>query len=171
MTNERPPFHHGKRGEYLVVLQFVLFFGFVLTPAWNPLATPALVADSSTLRWTLLLLFGGIGLLLGGLGVVHIRRYLTPLPYPVDHNRLVQHGVYAVVRHPLYSSQLFAGLGWTLFSLSLSHALILVLGFLFFDYKAAKEEQWLQERHPDYAAYARRVRKFVPWINASHTEH
>jgi len=164
MNNEKPPLHHGKRGEYLVLLQFVLFFAFVLIPAWNPLTTPTLIADSTTLRWIALLLFGGVGLLLGGLGVVHIRKYLTPLPYPVDHNRLVRHGVYAIVRHPLYSSQLFAAFGWTIFSLSLSHACLLMLGFLLFDYKATKEEQWLQERHLKYADYARSVKKFIPWI-------
>mgnify|MGYP001090530933 FL=1 len=77
---------------------------------------------------------------------------------------LVKLGIYGLVRHPLYSSQLVAALGWTLFTISLSHLAILVLGFLFFDYKATKEEGWLTERHPDYPAYARRVRKFIPWI-------
>ena len=100
----------------------------------------------------------------GAFGVLHIRRYLTPLPYPVDHSRLVTTGVYGLVRHPLYSSQLFAALGWTLFTLSLTQLAVLVLGFLFFDYKASKEEGWLTERHPEYTAYALRVRKFVPWI-------
>lgn len=100
----------------------------------------------------------------GVLGALQIRRYLTPLPYPVDHSRLVTSGVYGLVRHPLYSSQLFAALGWSLFTLSLSHLAILVLGFLFFDYKASKEELWLTERHPEYADYARRVRKLIPWI-------
>ena len=82
----------------------------------------------------------------------------------MDHSRLVTTGVYGLVRHPLYSSQLFAALGWTLFTLSLSHLGILVLGFLFFDYKASKEEGWLTVRHPEYTAYANRVRKFIPWI-------
>lgn len=157
-------FLQGKRGEYLVVLQFVLFFGFVLIPAWNPLATPALLDALTAARWGALVLFGIIALLLGGLGSVHIRDYLTPLPYPVDHNQLVQHGVYAWVRHPLYSSQLLAALGWTLYSLSLTHLLVLVIGFFFFDYKAGKEEGWLTERHPEYVDYAKRVRKFIPWI-------
>ncbi len=160
----RLSFLSGKRGEYLVVLQFVLFFVFILVPSWNPLATPALLDALATPRWMLLILFGLVALLLGGLGSVHIREYLTPLPYPVDHNQLVQHGVYGWVRHPLYSSQLFAALGWTLFSLSLTHLLVLIIGFFFFDYKAKKEEGWLTERHPEYADYASRVRKFIPWI-------
>jgi len=157
-------FLKGKRGEYLVLLQFVLFFGFVLAPDWNPYATDRLMDVLAPLRWGALVLFGAIALALGGLGILYIRDYLTPLPYPVDHSQLVQHGAYAWVRHPLYSSQLFAALGWTLYTLSLSHLVILVIGFIFFDYKAGKEEGWLTERHPAYPEYARRVKKLVPWV-------
>ena len=32
------------------------------------------------------------------------------------------------------------------------------------DYKAGKEEGWLSQRHPEYAYYAKRVRKLVPWV-------
>ena len=63
------------------------------------------------------------------------------------------------------SSQLLAGLGWVIFSLSLSHLLLLIVPFLFFSFKAAKEEQLLRDRHPaEYEEYARRVRKFIPFI-------
>jgi len=147
-----------------VVVQFVLFFAFNLAPPWNPWATDDLLAALETPRLAALILGALAALGFGAFGVLHIRRYLTPLPYPVDHSRLVTTGVYALVRHPLYSSQLFAALGWTLYTLSLSHLGILVLGFLFFDYKANREEGWLTERHPEYAAYACRVRKFIPWI-------
>jgi protein-S-isoprenylcysteine O-methyltransferase Ste14 len=50
------------------------------------------------------------------------------------------------------------------FQLSLSHLALLAVGFFFFDRKAAKEEQWLEERHPDYADYARKVKKLIPWV-------
>jgi protein-S-isoprenylcysteine O-methyltransferase Ste14 len=82
----------------------------------------------------------------------------------VDHSQLVQHGVYAIVRHPLYASLLFAGAAWALYNLSLSHLLALGVAFAFFKYKAAREEAWLTERHPDYVSYAGRVKKFIPWI-------
>jgi protein-S-isoprenylcysteine O-methyltransferase Ste14 len=157
-------FLHGKRGEYLVVLQFILFFGFIFTPTWSPLVSAAALESLAPLRWTTLVLCWVVAAALGGLGSIHIRDYLTPLPYPVDHSQLVKHGVYAWVRHPLYSSQLFAAAGWVIFTLSLSHLAILVVGFLFFDYKARKEETWLTERHPEYAEYARTVRKFIPWV-------
>jgi protein-S-isoprenylcysteine O-methyltransferase Ste14 len=155
---------HGRRGELLVAIQFLLLFAFILAPRWNPWLTPDLLGATDSARLAALVLFGLVGLALGGLGFVTIRRYLTPLPYPVDHSRLVTSGVYGVVRHPLYSSQLFAALGWVCFTLSLSHLGLLILGFLFFDFKAGKEERWLTERHSEYTAYARSVRKLVPWV-------
>jgi protein-S-isoprenylcysteine O-methyltransferase Ste14 len=48
--------------------------------------------------------------------------------------------------------------------MSASHLLLTALGCLFFSHKAAKEEQWLTERHPEYRDYARKVRKFIPRI-------
>jgi protein-S-isoprenylcysteine O-methyltransferase Ste14 len=147
-----------------VVIQFALFLAFVLAPRWNPWLASGLWAAGEPLRVTLLVLFGLVAVAFGGFGVLHIRRYLTPLPYPVDHSQLVTRGVYGIVRHPLYSSQLFAALGWTVYTLSLSHLVLLITGFLFFDYKAGQEERWLTERHPEYPGYARRVSKLVPWV-------
>lgn len=155
---------HGPKGELLVGIQFALFFAFVLAPTWNPWVDQAVLAASQEPRVALLALGMLVALVLGALGVLSIRRYLTPLPYPVDHSQLVTAGVYGVVRHPLYSSQLFAAMAWTAYTLSIPHAALLIAGFLFFDYKASKEEGWLSERHPEYPQYARQVKKLVPWV-------
>jgi protein-S-isoprenylcysteine O-methyltransferase Ste14 len=159
---DKPGF--GRRGELLVAIQFALLFAFILLPVWRPGVSADLLDATWPFRVAIGIAMGVIALILGGLGSHHIRDYLTPLPYPVDHSQLVQHGVYAVVRHPLYASQLFAAFGYVIYQLSLSHLLLLAVGFLFFNYKAGKEEGWLTERHPEYADYARRVRKFIPWI-------
>ena len=154
----------GRRGELLVVLQFVLFFAFLFIPVWNPWLSQDLMSSTAYPRLGLLAMCGLIALAMGLLGLFNLGRNLTPLPYPLDHNQLVTQGVYGWVRHPLYSSQLFAALGWVCYSLSLGHLLLLVVGFLFFDYKAGKEEGWLSQRHPEYADYAKRVSKLVPWV-------
>ncbi len=159
-----PSAWHGPKGEWLVAIQFVIFFAFILAPSWNPWISSTLLDSSETIRAVLLGTFGLAAVGLGLFGALHIRRYLTPLPYPVDHSRLVTHGVYGLVRHPLYSSQLFAALAWVCWTLSLSHLALLIAGFVFFDYKARKEEGWLTDRHPDYPAYARRVRKLIPGV-------
>ena len=165
MANEqtdKPGF--GRRGELLVLIQFALMIGFALLPAWHPGLGADAMAATSGLRFWLAVPFMLVALVFGAFGSVHIRDYLTPLPYPVDHNQLVQHGVYGIVRHPLYASLLFAGAAWTVYNLSLSHLLALGVAFLFFNYKAGKEEAWLTERHPDYVDYAKRVKKFIPFL-------
>ncbi len=154
----------GQRGEYLVALQFLLISIFVVLPVYPLMYKSEFFNELAVLRWATLLISWVIALLLGALGSRHIKEFLTPLPYPVDHNRLVTTGMYAMVRHPLYSSQLFAAFGWTVFNASLSHLLVTIIALLFFSYKASREERWLVERHPEYVEYARKVKKFIPWI-------
>lgn len=154
----------GHRGEYLVAIQFALIFIFAFMPAWHPGIDGAVLASLRPWLLPLVIPAALVAVAFGALGSMHLGEYITPLPYPVDHNRLVRTGIYGIVRHPLYASQIFAAFAWTLYNLSLSHLAVLVLGFAFFNYKAGKEENWLTERHPDYPDYARTVRKFIPWI-------
>ncbi|TCD48782.1 isoprenylcysteine carboxylmethyltransferase family protein [Chlorobium sp. N1] len=156
--NTRPK---GKRGEHLVAMQFILIFTFIAMPVYPP---GALQAPPEAVRWAAFGLLGLTAAVFGSLGSKHLKDVLTPLPYPVEHSRLITTGIYSLVRHPLYSSQLFLGAGWTIFAWSLSHLLLTAVAFLFFSYKASKEEGWLTLRHPEYADYARRVKKFIPFI-------
>jgi len=155
---------HGDRGELLVVLQFVILAAFIFTPNWNAGLRPDLLATTAPARTAALWLAGLGASAMAVAGFFKIRPYLTPLPYPVAHSELVTTGVYGIVRHPLYGCQLIAGLGWTVYTLSAIHLALLAIGFVFFDYKASTEEQWLTERHPGYPDYARRVCKLLPWI-------
>jgi protein-S-isoprenylcysteine O-methyltransferase Ste14 len=154
----------GRRGEHLVVIQFALVALFVLIPQWPDLRGGELWRQLALLRWSALVIgmLAGAALLIGG--VIGLRKNLTPLPYPVESNRLVETGVYALVRHPLYSAQLFAAAGWSIFALSLSHLLVTIAAFIFFSHKASKEEAWLTERHPEYRDYAAKVGRFVPGV-------
>jgi len=69
-----------------------------------------------------------------------------------------------MLRHPLYSSLMFASAGWALvWSSAVALAAALTLAVLL-DAKARVEERWLLERFPGYAAYAGRVRRLLPWI-------
>jgi protein-S-isoprenylcysteine O-methyltransferase Ste14 len=72
--------------------------------------------------------------------------------------------VYGWVRHPIYGGALLSSLGWALAWLSLPGVAFTALVFVFFDRKAAFEERLLNARFPEYAAYARRVGKLLPWI-------
>ena len=109
------------------------------------------------------LLFAAAGAL-GIAGVVQLGANRTPFPRPRDGSRLIENGVYAYVRHPLYVSVILASLGWALLFQS-GPALVLALILLpFFDAKARREERWLREMFPSYVDYARRVKRFVPGV-------
>ncbi len=89
---------------------------------------------------------------------------LTPLPYPRDGAGLVETGVYARVRHPIYGGLVLAAFGWGLLAASpVAIALAAVL-LGFFELKSRREEVWLAERFPGYPAYRERTRRLIPWI-------
>jgi protein-S-isoprenylcysteine O-methyltransferase Ste14 len=157
------PWWKGARGEWLVVAQVFLialvFFGpgtVAGQPAW-PFPFPHVCS-----------IIGGVLMLVGGVlfvtGLVRLGRGLTPLPYPKDGGELTQTGPYALVRHPIYSGGLVLALGWALFAkgwLTLGYVVVL---FVFLDMKSRREEKWLTERFPTYAAYQKRVRKLIPFV-------
>jgi protein-S-isoprenylcysteine O-methyltransferase Ste14 len=106
-----------------------------------------------------------IGLALSLVAVFHLGEALTPFPRPLTQAALRSSGVYAVVRHPIYSGLLLATVGWSLWWLSAYGLLYTIFVAVFFDRKAAYEERWLYEKHRDvYADYKKRVKKFFPWI-------
>ncbi|MDA1274424.1 MAG: isoprenylcysteine carboxylmethyltransferase family protein [Verrucomicrobia bacterium] len=97
-------------------------------------------------------------------GVRALGRNRTAYPKPMQSATLVQHGVYGRVRHPLYSSLMFASVGWAL-AWSSGAAVVAALSLaVLLDAKARVEERWLREKFPEYAAYSQRVRRFVPRI-------
>jgi len=110
------------------------------------------------------LLIAGAGALLVLLGVLSLGSSFTPLPRPRARTRLRQAGIFRRVRHPVYGGAILAGLGWSLADAPLGLAPTALLAVLF-DLKARREETWLSERFPEYAAYrARTPRRFVPWL-------
>jgi protein-S-isoprenylcysteine O-methyltransferase Ste14 len=150
----------GRRGEGWVVLQVVLLLAIVgagfLGPAWDG---PARVVGA----------IAGVALMVVGLGIVAggglaLRRQLTAFPRPVPGGRLIEDGVFGLVRHPMYGGGVIVALGWGLAMaspLAIAGALVLTV---FFDLKSRREEAWLAEHFAGYEAYQRRTRRLIPWI-------
>lgn len=150
----------GPRGEGWVAIQLLLFVLLAvagsLGPAWDD---PWL-----TLGRVMGVVHVGAGVIVAVLGLVGLRENLTPVPRPVAGGRLVAHGVYGIVRHPIYAGIILAGIGWGLVTASPA-ALAVAAGIcVFFDLKSRREEAWLLEAYPTYAEYRRRVRKLLPFI-------
>ncbi len=89
---------------------------------------------------------------------------LSPLPEPAQGADLVEHGWYRLIRHPIYGGLLLGAFGfagatqsWSRFALALALALML-------DAKARDEERRLAARYPAYEAYARRTKRFIPYL-------
>lgn len=89
-------------------------------------------------------------------------RKLTPLPEPNPQLGLIQHGVYAYVRHPIYLGLILLTVGLAIllqkgWGLAVSGVLA-----LFFWLKAREEERRLLARYPEYAEYQQRTGRFLP---------
>jgi protein-S-isoprenylcysteine O-methyltransferase Ste14 len=108
----------------------------------------------------------GVGGYFGIAGVFVLGKNRTPFPQPRAGSELVQHGIYARVRHPLYTSVMLASLGWALIWQSVAAFVAALTLIPFFLAKARREERWLREQFPGYADYERRVPRFVPGLKA-----
>ncbi|MHB1432769.1 MAG: methyltransferase family protein [Streptosporangiaceae bacterium] len=113
----------------------------------------------------------GIGLALLALGLgfavwarLHIgRNWGTPMTRK-DEPELVTSGPYRLVRHPIYSGILVAGLG-TAVALSWLWLIAVALAAVYFGYSAIIEERYLAERFPDsYPEYQRSTKRLVPFV-------
>lgn len=144
-----------ERGGIWVILQSAIM---ILVLVCGPLFPG--VAALSLPGWTLF----GIGAIVGITGTLRLGGNRTPFPRPNEDSQLVTSGVYSIMRHPLYSCLILLGAGWSMIWSSSVAGFATVLMTLFFDRKARREEVWLFEKFPDYASYARRVRRFLPWI-------
>ncbi len=145
-----------------MVAQFILMIALVVVPprvnGWPaPLPSHPLLDALAVV-----LIVAGIVLLF--VGGRHLGRNLTPLPTPKSSNALVHHGVYRLVRHPIYGGLMLMAVGW---GLRRGGGLTIVCAVLLVWVLAAKsrrEEIWLTLRHPEYAAYRRHTKRFLPLI-------
>jgi protein-S-isoprenylcysteine O-methyltransferase Ste14 len=103
------------------------------------------------------------GLALCILGVQALGSAFTPFPLPRG-GGLRRRGIYRLVRHPIYGGVIILALGWSLRRSPLVLVPTALLAVVF-ELKSRREEVWLEERYPEYAAYrAATPRRFIPWV-------
>jgi protein-S-isoprenylcysteine O-methyltransferase Ste14 len=85
-------------------------------------------------------------------------------PLPRAGGRLIQHGPYRWIRHPMYSALLLAGVAAARLAADIETWLVLGALAVVLVIKAIVEERGMVERHPAYREYQQRTRRFVPGL-------
>ena len=154
----------GPRGEGWVALQGVLLVALI---AAGLLTGPDWSGDVRTATTALGIAAISAGLLLAWRGVRDLGSALTPNPRPRAEATLIESGIYARVRHPIYGGILVAAAGWALATAAIPAVALVVVLLGFFTLKSMREEAWLERTFPGYDAYRRRTRRFIPWSGRS----
>lgn len=114
------------------------------------------------------MVIGAVLAVLGGVvglaGVRALGQNRTAFPKPVEGATLVQHGVYGLVRHPLYSSVILVSFGWGLLWQSGPALWAAAVIAIFLNSKANREECWLRDKFSEYPEYQKRVSRLIPWV-------
>jgi len=116
---------------------------------------------------TLIAIGGGLilcGAVFGIMGVRALGSNRTPHPEPLPDATFVKHGIYSVVRHPLYTSLSLLTIGWSMMWSSVAAMPFAACLIVLLDLKARAEERYLTQRFPEYREYAARVARFLPGI-------
>ena len=108
----------------------------------------------------------GIALIVGGVALWAGANFGARIDDGILENHLVTHGVYAIVRNPIYSAFTLACAGallicgnlWLLVLLPVFWAFLTVL-------MRATEERWLRDLYgQEYEDYCARVNRCIPWF-------
>ncbi len=150
------------RGMFWVAVQFILLITwFVLLLAgerYIPTDIPRYLIDGAGIVLSV------AGVALAALGLHDLGENLTPSPTPKANATLVSTGIFRKVRHPIYGGVILIVTGMTLLLPTFLGALFLPIVLIFFYAKSVYEESLLQQRFPQYQAYAASAKRFVPWI-------
>ncbi|GAA3452415.1 methyltransferase family protein [Dactylosporangium matsuzakiense] len=139
----------------LVTVQGVLLAALVLVPGGRGLTTPWWLVAGATAMIVAASFLALAGALRLGAG-------LTASPLPSDVARLRTGGVYAYVRHPIYTALLLGGAGVVLLAARPARIWVWLALLVLLWSKTLLEERALTVRFPDYAAYVARTPRLVP---------
>ena len=155
----------GPRGEGWVALQVVCFGLIAVALAYAP---PEAETDTAAVgtRQILGYMVGMIGAVLLGSGIAELRRAkaFTAVPHPLPEGTLVEHGPYRFVRHPIYGGLILGALGLAVITPWAGTFAAVALLALVLDLKRRREELWLADQYPGYAAYRARTRALIPFL-------
>lgn len=143
-------------GYWLVVLQFSLVFCLIFIT--TPLDALGSVNPGTVIFMAISVIVALAALKANQFGNFNIH------PSPKKNGRLVVHGIYQHIRHPMYTAVMLFGFACMLASPSLESTLILIALCLVLVRKARLEETWLKQKYPTYSDYLIKTGGFLPWL-------
>jgi protein-S-isoprenylcysteine O-methyltransferase Ste14 len=106
-----------------------------------------------------------LSVIIGLLAVVNMRlSNLSIVPALKDRHQLVTHGIYRIIRHPMYTSVLLFSLAFTLTNPHSLSLLIMLVLFIDLILKSSVEEALLTERFNTYYDYKNKTGRFLPFL-------
>ncbi|NBC57151.1 MAG: DUF1295 domain-containing protein [Bacteroidetes bacterium] len=143
-----------KKDLLFVGLQFLLFFAFIIDVKFYTL--PPVLPDFVL----------GICLALASvifvLSILVLNTNLSPFPSPKTDSKLITHGIFKYVRHPIYTSIMLGLLSWSLYKNSFFQLCITLILIVLFYFKSKYEEAQLQHKFPNYKRYKQNTGRFLP---------
>lgn len=143
------------RGWLFVAGQFALIIAITMTPSE--------AADSGALAAGRLIFLGGVVIL--GISALNLGKSLTAHPQPLANATLKTTGLYAWVRHPIYSGLILLMSGSVLMAPSILKIVLLTALVVLLNFKARFEEAFLISKYENYAEYSTKVGKFIPRLS------
>jgi len=143
---------------------FVIYSAGLAMSAWD------LVRHPENLQSLPPQAFLGLALTVIGLGICFaaartLRRSYSPTLVVKDDHRLITHGLYRWIRHPLYLGLLMASMGLPVLVSSLHGLLIMLLLIPVVLNRIRIEERMLIDEYGDeYRAYKQATKKLIPFV-------
>ncbi|MCP9768588.1 isoprenylcysteine carboxylmethyltransferase family protein [Lacihabitans sp. LS3-19] len=139
---------------WFVGIQFTLFFAFLFN-------FPYSIGIHFWVKYL------GLGIAILGLAIViialfHLDKNLTAFPTPKVQSELITSGLYAFMRHPIYSGILLTVFGFSAFSDSIYRLIISFSLLVLFYFKTNYEEKKLKNKYPEYSNYKAKTGRFLP---------
>lgn len=108
------------------------------------------------------IVLASVGVMVGILALLQLNKDLSPFPSPKSGSDLRTTGLYAIVRHPIYTGIILAAVGYGMYRESILKLVLAGALALLFHFKSKYEESLLSKQFKDYQDYQRKTGRLIP---------
>jgi protein-S-isoprenylcysteine O-methyltransferase Ste14 len=149
----RRPYYSIDKNYFHQLVALTAFFSGILLLG-NTRTTNSILLNTST----------GIILLSNILGILTLVNLGKSFGVLISFRKVQSKGLYSVVRHPMYLTDILLRIGFIISHFSLFALVVFVVSTACYIYRAILEERFLKQK-PEYAAYMEKVKyRFIPYI-------